>query len=104
MSKSQYKFPFLSKELLKKSIKLKKKKEKIIKLYTRDSLVPVNFIATVLEIHKGMGFKSYKFGKDQIGLRLGEFTVTRRRPRLLAKGKQPIKIRNSGVKKKSMFF
>lgn len=85
MSKSLYKLPYLNNEVLLKSLKLKKKKEKTIIFHQRNSLIPFVFIKKVLEIHQGLRFKNYNFGKIQLGFRLGEFTVTRRKPKHTSK-------------------
>lgn len=108
MSRSQYKLSFLSKEVLLKS--LKKKKEKHIKFYQRNSIIPSCFINKVLEISKGGGlvpdhlkakgegprFKIYNYKNTQLGLKLGEFSPTRRKAKHAGK-----KLKGLSKKRKS---
>lgn len=102
MSKSLYKLPYLNNEVLLKSLKLrKKKKEKTITFYQRNSLVPFVFIKKALEIHQGTRFKSYNFGKIQLGFKLGEFTVTRRKPKFPSKSLKLKKKRKTNLNLRS---
>ena len=109
MSRSSYKLPYLSKEILLNSVAGKKQKN--ITLYQRNTRVPFFFIKKNLNIHQGSRFKSYNYFKIQLGLYLGEFTLTRRKPRHKAKMqvkiKKKIKNRNKvivlNLKKKGFF-
>lgn len=74
MSKSQYKIPYIGREML---LKCFKKKKKNITFFNRNTLVPFCFVNQELEIHQGVGFKSYTYRKKQMGLKLGEFAKTR---------------------------
>lgn len=96
MSRSAYKLPFLSKEILWNSVKRKKKKN--ITLYQRNTRIPFCFILKKLNIHQGKRFKSYNYSKIQLGLCLGELTLTRRHARHKAKIQVKIKkrIKNKG--------
>jgi len=110
MSRSFYKLPYLSKEILLNSVLRKRRKN--ITLYQRNTCVPFCFIKKTLKIHQGARFKSYNYFKIQLGLCLGEFTLTRRIPRHKAKiqikVKKRIKNKNKvivfNLKKKGFFF
>jgi ribosomal protein S19 len=98
----------LSREVLLKS--LKKKKEKHVKFYQRNSRIPLLFINKVLEISKGgpavidplkaLGqgprFKNYTYKNTQLGFKLGEFSPTRRKAKHNGK-----KVRGLSKKRKS---
>ncbi len=66
--------PYIGREML---IKCFKKKKKYISFFERNTLVPFCFVNQDLEIHQGIGFKSYTYRKKQMGLKLGEFAKTR---------------------------
>ena len=74
MSKSLYKVPFIGREML---LKCFKKKRKNVSFHERNTKVPFCFVNQILEIHQGIGFKSYTYRKKQMGLKLGEFAKTR---------------------------
>jgi ribosomal protein S19 len=97
MSKSHYKIPFIGREML---IKCFKKKKKYISFHERNTLVPFCFVNQELEIHQGIGFKSYTYRKKQMGLKLGEFAKTR--ANASHKGKR-LKISKKRQKLKTLF-
>lgn len=74
MSKSQYKIAYIGREML---LKCLKKKKKNLYFYGRHTNVPFCFVNKELDIHQGLTFKTYKFGKEQLGFKLGEFAKTR---------------------------
>jgi len=89
--------PYLGREML---IKCFKKKKKNISFFERNTLVPFCFVNQDLEIHQGIGFKSYTYRKKQMGLKLGEFAKTR--ANAVHKGKR-IKISKKRIKIKGIF-
>ena len=97
MSKSLYKIPFIGREML---IKFFKKKKKNVSFHERNTLVPFCFVNQDLEIHQGIGFKSYTYRKKQMGLKLGEFAKTR--ANASHKGKR-VKISKKRQKSKVLF-
>jgi len=99
MSRSLYKLPFLSREVIKKSVKKKWKRKKNITFFQRNTKVPFSFIKKNLNIHQGLFFKSYNFYKMQVGLRLGEFTFTRRKPNHKKKANMKVSVTKT-VKKR----
>lgn len=66
--------PYIGREML---LKCFKKKKKNVFFHERNTLVPFCFVNQELEIHQGVGFKSYTYRKKQMGLKLGEFAKTR---------------------------
>lgn len=58
-------------------LKCFKKKKSHPSFFERNTLVPFCFVNQDLEIHQGIGFKSYTYRKKQMGLKLGEFAKTR---------------------------
>jgi ribosomal protein S19 len=98
MSKSQYKLPFIGREMLLKSFKRKKKN---ITFYQRNTLVPFCFVNKEFDIHQGLRFKSYRYRYNQLGLKLGEFAKTRLTPR--HKGKR-LKIAKKRPKQVKLIF
>jgi len=97
MSKSLYKIPFIGREMLMKCFK---KKKKNVSFHERNTLVPFCFVNQDLEIHQGIGFKSYTYRKKQMGLKLGEFAKTR--ANASHKGKR-VKISKKRQKSKVLF-
>lgn len=74
MSKSQYKVPYIGREML---LKCFKKKKNNVSFFQRNTLIPFVFVNKEFQIHQGLRFKSYKYRHNQLGLKLGEFAKTR---------------------------
>lgn len=84
MSKSQFKVPFISREVMLKCFHFNKKKQgkkniKKIYFFSRNSLLPFLFIYSELYIYQGIYFKKYITDKRQRGFKMGEFARTRKK-------------------------
>lgn len=81
MSRSIWKGPFLDLGLLKKLGRPStKRKAKINKTWSRSSTILPQFVGKTVQIHNGRKFMTLHITEDMIGHKLGEFSLTRRRP------------------------
>ena len=81
MSRSIWKGPFLDSGLLRKlGIPSTKRKAKINKTWSRSSSILPQFVGKTVQIHNGRKFMTLHITEDMIGHKLGEFSLTRRRP------------------------
>jgi|TARA_B110000902_G_C14200371_1_gene547497 small subunit ribosomal protein S19 len=72
MSRSQYKEIYVIKKLL-------LKQKKVIKLWSRDSVILPKFVGKTFKIHQGKRFISVKISTEMIGHKFGEFAPTRQK-------------------------
>lgn len=78
MARSIKKGPFVDEHLLKKVEKLiKQKKKKIIKTWSRRSMILPEFIGHTFAVHNGKKFIPVYITEDMVGHKLGEFAPTR---------------------------
>ena len=77
MSRSKWKGPFVSNNLLSKTIKNKNKKEIITK--SRNSTILPSFLGKSFKIHNGKIFHKILITEKMIGYKLGEFSPTRKK-------------------------
>ena len=83
MSRPIWKGPFVEKNLLKKLVRssLKgKKRNKIIKTWSRSSTIIPQFVGKSVKIYNGRTFTSLNITEEMIGHKFGEFSLTRTRP------------------------
>ena len=73
--------------LLKKiDLTLEGKYKKIIKTHCRDMIILPKMVGLTIHIHKGNSFEPIKIQPESIGLRLGDFVLTRKKVQHSAPG------------------
>jgi len=80
MSRSLKKGPFVDDHLLKKALLLKEdsgKGNKVIKTWSRRSTIIPEFIGLTFAVHNGKKFIPVYVTDNMIGMKLGEFALTR---------------------------
>ncbi|BDT61503.1 MAG: 30S ribosomal protein S19 [Flavobacteriales endosymbiont of Rhyzopertha dominica] len=79
MVRSLKKGPFINYKLIKKikENNLNLKKKKVIKTWSRSSLITPEFIGNTIMVHNGKKFISVFITEDMVGYKLGEFSPTR---------------------------
>ena len=78
MSRSLKKGPFVDYKLLKKIDKLNKDgKKKVIKTWSRRSMISPDFIGHTFAVHNGNKFIPVFVSENMVGHKLGEFSPTR---------------------------
>ena len=78
MSRSLKKGPFVDHKLLKKIDKLNKDgKKKVIKTWSRRSMISPDFIGHTFAVHNGNKFIPIFITENMVGHKLGEFSPTR---------------------------
>ncbi|MEA2103632.1 MAG: 30S ribosomal protein S19 [Candidatus Cloacimonadota bacterium] len=78
MPRSLKKGPFVDDYLMQKIEKLNKKKsKKVIKTWSRRSVVLPDFIGHTIAVHNGKKFVPVYIVEDMVGHKLGEFSPTR---------------------------
>ena len=78
MSRSLKKGPFVDHKLLKKIDKLNKDgKKKVIKTWSRRSVISPDFIGHTFAVHNGNKFIPVFVSENMVGHKLGEFSPTR---------------------------
>ena len=78
MSRSLKKGPFVDHKLLKKIEKLNKDgKKKVIKTWSRRSMISPDFIGHTFAVHNGNKFIPVFVSENMVGHKLGEFSPTR---------------------------
>tara|TARA_X000000368_G_scaffold264552_1_gene209497 strand:- start:128 stop:397 length:270 start_codon:yes stop_codon:yes gene_type:complete len=78
MSRSLKKGPFVDHKLLKKIDKLNKDgKKKVIKTWSRRSMISPDFIGHTFAVHNGNKFIPVFVSENMVGHKLGEFSPTR---------------------------
>ena len=78
MARSVKKGPYIDEKLLKKvSLMEKEKKNKVIKTWSRRSVIAPEFVGHTLAIHNGKQFIPVFISENMVGHKLGEFSPTR---------------------------
>ena len=78
MARSVKKGPYIDEKLLKKvSLMEKEKKKKVIKTWSRRSVITPEFVGHTLAIHNGKQFIPVFISENMVGHKLGEFSPTR---------------------------
>ena len=78
MSRSIKKGPFVAEHLMKKIIRLNEKGEKkVIKTWSRSSMIMPEFVGHTIAVHNGNRFIPIYITENMVGHRLGEFAPTR---------------------------
>ena len=78
MSRSLKKGPYVDQKLEKRLIALKdSKKKKVVKTWSRRSMVTPDFIGHTIAVHNGNKFIPVFISENMVGHKLGEFAPTR---------------------------
>ena len=78
MSRSLKKGPYIDQKLEKKLVAMKNsKKKKIIKTWSRRSIVTPDFVGHTIAVHNGNKFIPVFISENMVGHKLGEFAPTR---------------------------
>ena len=78
MSRSLKKGPYVDQKLEKKLIAMKdSKKKKVIKTWSRRSMVTPEFVGHTIAVHNGNKFIPVFISENMVGHKLGEFAPTR---------------------------
>ena len=78
MPRSVKKCPFIDEKLLKKISQMEKSgKKKVIKTWSRRSVITPEFVGYTLAIHNGKQFIPVFISENMVGHKLGEFSPTR---------------------------
>jgi small subunit ribosomal protein S19 len=81
MSRSLWKGPFV-KGLILKQVKANiksKKNYKVIRMFSRNSVIFPSFVGLHFEIYNGLKFMKVEIKESMIGFKFGEFVFTRKR-------------------------
>ena len=90
MSRTIWKGSFLEKCLLKKKTCVKK----VVKVWSRRSVIPSFFVGKTISVHNGKIFKKIYITRELVGYKFGEFCPTRlftSKKKVKLKGKQKTK-------------
>jgi len=78
MSRSLKKGPYVDQKLEKRLIAMKdSKKKKVVKTWSRRSMVTPDFIGHTIAVHNGNKFIPIFISENMVGHKLGEFAPTR---------------------------
>lgn len=79
MSRSVKKGPFIDEKLLKKisALKSQKDKKKVIKTWSRRSIIIPEMVGLTIAVHNGKKFIPVFITENMVGHKLGEFSPTR---------------------------
>ena len=78
MPRSVKKGPFIDEKLLKKISQMEKSgKKKVVKTWSRRSVIAPEFVGYTLAIHNGKQFIPVFISENMVGHKLGEFSPTR---------------------------
>ena len=78
MSRSLKKGPYVDQKLEKRLIAMKdSKKKKVVKTWSRQSMVTPDFIGHTIAVHNGNKFIPVFISENMVGHKLGEFAPTR---------------------------
>lgn len=78
MSRSTKKGPFVEEKLMRKINQLNEKKEKkVIKTWSRDSMIFPQMVGHTIAVHDGRKHVPVYITEDMVGHKLGEFAPTR---------------------------
>lgn len=81
MSRSLWKGPFIKGFILKQvKLNIKNKKNyKIIRIFSRNSVIFPSFVGLQFEVYNGYKFINFEVKESMIGLKFGEFVFTRKK-------------------------
>jgi len=78
MSRSLKKGPYIHYKLEKKILEAQKSKnKKVIKTWSRSSMISPDFVGLTIAVHNGKKFIPVFITENMVGHKLGEFSVTR---------------------------
>ena len=78
MSRSLKKGPYVDEKLENKLVSLSgSKKKKVLKTWTRRSIITPNFVGHTIAVHNGNKFIPVFVSENMVGHKLGEFAPTR---------------------------
>ena len=78
MSRSLKKGPYIDQKLEKRLVAMKdSKKKKVVKTWSRRSMVTPDFIGHTIAVHNGNKFIPVFISENMVGHKLGEFAPTR---------------------------
>jgi small subunit ribosomal protein S19 len=78
MARSKKKGPFVDAKLYKRIMEMNEKSEKkVIKTYSRASMILPEFVGHTIAVHNGRKFIPVYITAEMVGHRLGEFSPTR---------------------------
>ena len=78
MARSIKKGPYIDEKLLKKIMNMEKEgKKKVIKTWSRRSIIVPEFVGHTIAIHNGKQFIPVFISENMVGHKLGEFSPTR---------------------------
>ena len=78
MTRSLKKGPYVDQKLEKRLIAMKdSKKKKVVKTWSRRSMVTPNFVGHTIAVHNGNKFIPVFISENMVGHKLGEFAPTR---------------------------
>ena len=78
MARSLKKGPYVHPKLLKKVLELKRTgQRKVIKTWSRASMITPDFVGLTIAVHNGRQFIPVYITENMVGHRLGEFAPTR---------------------------
>lgn len=78
MSRSLKKGPFTDEKLLKKIRALERGSKTVIKTWSRASVISPEMVGFTIGVHNGREHISVFITEDMVGMRLGEFSPTRK--------------------------
>jgi small subunit ribosomal protein S19 len=78
MARSLKKGPYVDPKLLKKIKQISPDSGKIIKTWSRDSVITPEMVGYTFGVHNGKNFVEVKVIEEMVGHRLGEFAPTRK--------------------------
>lgn len=82
MGRSLKKGPYVDEKLLKKVERLRREgRHTPIKTWARRSTIPPEFVGFTFQVHNGKDFIPVYVTEQMVGHRLGEFALTRKRPK-----------------------
>lgn len=77
MARSLKKGPYVDHNLMKKIEGMSTKKKKVIKTWSRRSMITPEFVGQTLAVHNGNKFIPVYITENMVGHKLGEFAPTR---------------------------
>ena len=78
MSRSLKKGPYVDEKLENKLVSMSgSKKKKVLKTWSRRSIITPNFVGHTIAVHNGNKFIPVFVSENMVGLKLGEFAPTR---------------------------
>ncbi len=77
MARSLYKGPYYERSLL-SHVQMSQKKKKVLRIWSRSSVILPEFLGRRFEIYNGKHFVLLTVTEDMIGYKFGEFALTRK--------------------------